>query len=153
MELDALFHGHGWIPRATFVADVQAFSALPGWVTEWQYGAVRPLLAERADLLVWLDLDRATAMRQLIRRTVLRRLRRQVLWNGNVEPALWTILTDREHLLRWAWSTHATAARRVAALQHEHPHLTVVRLPSHQAVRRWLTGALRQALDAPPDSV
>jgi len=76
VEIDALFHGPSWTPRETFRAEVEAFSAEPRWVTEWQYGAARELLAERADLLVWLDLSRATVMRRVVRRTVLRRLRR-----------------------------------------------------------------------------
>ncbi len=37
MEIDALFHGPAWTPRATFAAEVDAFSAEPEWVTEWQY--------------------------------------------------------------------------------------------------------------------
>jgi hypothetical protein len=71
-------------------------------VTEWQYDAVRALLA-RADVLVWLDLSRATVMRQVGRRTFRRRLRRQVLWNGNVvELPLWTVFTDSEHIVHHA---------------------------------------------------
>lgn len=58
VEIDVLFHGPGWTPRQPFACEVEAFSAQPGWVTEWQYDSVRALLAERADLLVWLDLPR-----------------------------------------------------------------------------------------------
>ena len=83
------------------------------WVTEWQYSAVRPLLLARADLLVWLDLTRARGDAQIVPRTLRRRLRRVELWNGNVEPPLWTILTDRDHILRWAWRTHPKTAARV----------------------------------------
>lgn len=149
VEIDGLFHGPGWTPRETFVADVEAFSAGPEWVTEWQYAAVRPLLAARADLLVWLDLRRSTVLRQVVLRTVRRRLRREVLWHGNVEPPLRTLLTDREHVVRWAWTTHPTTGPRVTALLEQHPELVVVRLPDHHAVRRWLAGPLRASLDLP----
>ena len=64
---------------------------------------MRDLLADRADLLVWLDLPRVRVMRQVIRRTLRRRARRQPLWNGNLEPALWTVLRDPDHIVRWAW--------------------------------------------------
>jgi hypothetical protein len=57
-------------------------------VTEWQYSLVRGILAERADLLIWLDLTRGVVMWQVVRRTLRRRLRREVLWNGNIEPPL-----------------------------------------------------------------
>ena len=55
-ELDALFHGPGWVPRPTFVAEATALAATESWVVEWQYDQVRSLLLARADLLVWLDL-------------------------------------------------------------------------------------------------
>ena len=145
VEIDALFHGPDWTRRETFEADVHRFSAGPAWVTEWQYRQVRDVLAERADLLVWLDLPRASVMRQVVYRTLRRNLRREALWNGNVEPALRTVFTDREHIVRWAWTTHRASARRVVALQTELPDLVVVRLRSRRAVGRWLAGALRSA--------
>ena len=144
MEIDALFHGPGWTPRPSFQVDVCHFVAEPAWVTEWQYSQVRALVAARAQLLVWLDLPRWRVMQQVGRRTLGRRLRRQVLWNGNVEPPLWTIFTDREHVVRWAWSTHDTTGERVAGLLEQRPDLNVVRLPTRLAVQRWLAGPLRE---------
>jgi adenylate kinase family enzyme len=140
VEIDALFHGPDWTPRPSFVEDVHRFSAGPAWVTEWQYTAVRAHLAERADLLVWLDLPRAVVMRQLVRRTALRRLRRERLWNGNVEAPLWTVFTDRQHILRWAWNTHGKTAPRVRDLLRARPDLPVVRLRSRTEIARWLNG-------------
>jgi adenylate kinase family enzyme len=143
VEIDALFHGPGWTPRASFLAEVDAFSSGPRWVTEWQYGSVRELLVERADLLVWLDLSRARVMRQVVARTLRRRLRRQVLWNGNVEPPLHAIVTDPEHIVRWAWTTHTRNARRVAALEPGRPALPIVRLRDRAEVGTWLDGVVR----------
>lgn len=142
VEIDGLFHGPGWVPRPTFEADVEQFSAGPAWVTEWQYGSVRPLLAERADLLVWLNLPRPVVMRQIVGRTVVRRLRRVELWNGNIEPPLRTVLTDPEHVVRWAWNTHRTNAARVGRLAADRPQLPVIRLRSRAEVQRWVGGPL-----------
>jgi adenylate kinase family enzyme len=145
VEIDSLFHGPGWTPRPSFVADVDTFTQGPAWVTEWQYNEVRDLLAARADLLVWLDPPRATVMRQVVGRTLARRRRHQPLWHGNVEPPLWTILTDREHIVRWAWTTHGVVRQRVLDLQRRDPDLPVVRLTSHQVADAWLAGPLRAA--------
>jgi adenylate kinase family enzyme len=145
VEIDGLFHGPGWVPLGTFEAEVDRFTDRPAWVTEWQYGQVRALLAGRADLLVWLDLPRRTVMRQVVLRTVRRRLRRQVLWNGNVEPRLRTILTEPDHIVRWAWSSHGRSGERVRAVAEERPDLVVVRLGSHREARRWLAGPLTAA--------
>ena len=145
VEIDSLYHGPSWTRRPSFEADVHRFSAGPRWVTEWQYSTVRTHLADLADLLVWLDLPRVAVMSQVVRRTVTRRLRRQQLWNGNTEPPLWTVVTDPEHIVRWAWNTHHKAATRVHDLLTRRPDLPIVRLRSHAAADRWLGGPLQQA--------
>lgn len=143
VELDALFHGPGWTPREAFLDDVHALAASGSWVTEWQYAPARPVLAERADLLVWLDLPFATvALPRVVRRTVRRRLRREVLWNGNVEPPLHTVLTDREHVVRWAIAGRHKHRERMPVVEQLWPQLTVVRLGSPREVDRWLAGPL-----------
>jgi adenylate kinase family enzyme len=149
VEIDALFHGPDWTPRPEFAADVDAFSSGTRWVTEWQYSDVRPLLLERADLLVWLDVSRARVLRQVVRRTVVRRLRRVELWNGNLEPPLWTIFGDPDHIVRWAWTTHGLAGPRVQQAQRTRPELPVVRLRSRSDIRSWLQGPLREAAEPP----
>jgi adenylate kinase family enzyme len=150
VELDALFHGPGWTPRPSFEAEVLALASGQEWVTEWQYAAVRPLLLGRADLLVWLDLPRAQVLQQVVRRTVRRRLRRTQLWNGNVEPPFWTILTEPDHIVRWAWTSHAGTGPRVEAAQRYRPELSVVRLRSRSDVRGWLRGPLREVVERSP---
>jgi adenylate kinase family enzyme len=141
-EIDALYHGPEWTPRDSFMRDVAAFAAQPTWVTEWQYGKARPLLLQRADLLVWLDLSRPVVMRRVVQRTAQRRLSRTVLWNGNLEPPLSTFFTDRDHIVRWAWRTHHENAARVAAAVVSRADLRVVRLTSQHDVDRWLAGPL-----------
>ena len=150
VELDALFHGPGWTPRADFARDVHRFSAGPAWVTEWQYASVRTHLADRADLLVWLDLPRRRVMRQVVVRTLARRLLRRRLWNGNVEPPMGTFLTDPDHIVRWAWRTHARTAERVAEVRARRPDHVVVRLGSAAEVRHWLRGPLGAAAQRRP---
>jgi adenylate kinase family enzyme len=142
VEIDALYHGPDWTPRPTFKRDVEQFSAQRRWVTEWQYEQVRSMLVDRADLVVWLDLPRLTVMRQVIRRTMRRRWHRETLWNDNVEPPLWTILTDEAHIVRWAWSTHSKTAARVNKLLRKRPELPIVRLQSHYEAACWLDGPL-----------
>jgi adenylate kinase family enzyme len=140
VDIDGLYHGPGWVPRPEFAADVAALAAREKWVTEWQYSAVRALLLARADLLVWLDLSRWRVMSQIVPRTLRRRLRRVELWNGNLEPPLWTVFTDRDHILRWAWCTHPKTAVRVRAVLTTAQPPGVVRLRSRREVRGWLHG-------------
>ena len=146
-EIDSLFHGPNWVPRPEFLDDVLALIAAKSWTTEWQYGSARQVLAERADLLVWLDLPfmRVTLPRVILR-TIRRRLFREKLWNGNVEGRFRTMLTDREHIVRWAISTRHKCDELVPLLERQPAHLIVVRLRSQRDVERWLAGALRRAM-------
>ncbi len=139
VELDALHHGENWVPRPTFAEEVEAFAAQPRWVTEWQYTDKLGLtLLGRADLVVWLDHPGHLVMRQVIGRTLRRRLRREVLWNGNMEAPLRTIFTDREHIIRWAWNTRGSAGRRVAGLLAERgEQVHVVRLSGRRQLTAW----------------
>ncbi|MCK9794265.1 AAA family ATPase [Isoptericola sp. 4D.3] len=139
-ELDGLHHGPGWTPRPEFEDDVRAVVAQDAWVSEWQYGAVRPLLLERAQLLVWLDLPVPVVLWQVVTRTVRRRVRRTELWNGNVEPPLRTVFSDRDHIVRWAWRTRHKLRGLDRRLAVEAPHLQVVRLRSRHDVHRWVRG-------------
>ena len=82
-------------------------------------------------------------MNQVVRRTLRRRVRREVLWNGNVEPPLRTVLTDRDHIVRWAWRTHGRTADRVASARARRPELAIVRLTSADDVGVWVRGPLR----------
>lgn len=142
IEIDALFHGPGWSRRPEFLADVEAFSTQPEWVTEWQYSVVRPLLLSRCDLLVWLDLPVTRSMLQVTRRTLRRRVTGEELWNGNVEPGLRTLFTDREHIIRWAWSQRHKARRLVYAARTDDESLPIVRLTSHAQSARWVRDVL-----------
>ncbi len=146
MELDALHHGENWAPRPTFVDEVERFAAQPRWVTEWQYTAkLGDILYGRADLVVWLDHPRHLVMRQVIARTMVRRWRREVLWNGNIEPPLRTVLTDSDHVIRWAWRTQGGPGQRVTLLlQQRDPEVVVVRLRGRRQVKQWALRAFTE---------
>lgn len=137
-ELDGLFHGPDWTERPEFLDDVDALAATDSWTSEWQYGAVRGRMVDRAELLVWLDLPFRVTFGRVLRRTVRRRARREVLWNGNIEPPLHTIFTSREHILRWAVATRHKYRELVPVLATSHPDLVVVRLRSADEVTSWL---------------
>jgi adenylate kinase family enzyme len=143
VELDSLHHGPGWTKRPQFEDDVRRVVAGASWVSEWQYSAVREALLARADLLVWLDLPRRVVMVRVVRRTVRRRIRRELLWNGNVEPPLRTFLTEPDHIVRWAWRSHPRTGQRVMAACAARPELVVVRLTTAAQVSAWVEGPLR----------
>ena len=124
--------------------DVAALALEPQWITEYQYEAARPMLLDRCDLMIYLALPRSVVMRRVILRTVRRSVRREVLWNGNVEPPLRTIFTDRDHIIRWAWRTHRRNEARLDEIARQRPDLPVVVLRSRELVDRWVTELSRR---------
>lgn len=150
-EIDSLHHGPGWTVRPEFGADVAALVAGQQWVTEYQYLNARPLLLGRCDLVVYLLLPKWLVISRVVRRTLRRALKRETLWNGNVEPPLRTFFTDREHIVRWAWRTHSRNAGRIAGIEAARPDLPVVVLTSRRQIARWLDGPLVEASLSDPD--
>ncbi|MBP3086619.1 AAA family ATPase [Mycolicibacterium fortuitum] len=138
VEIDSLYHGPRWVPRPTFVSDVEQFIAGDSWVIEWQYRAVRGQILARADTLLWLDLPTPVSMGQLTRRTLRRRVGRIELWNGNIEPPLRTIFTDPDHILRWGFRTRNKLRDTIPELGLHVPHLHIVRFTRHRDVETWL---------------
>lgn len=149
VEIDSLFHGPNWVPRETFLQDVTEFVSADQWVTEWQYTVARPVLLERATTLVWLDLPTWRVQVQLWRRTFTRWITRQELWNGNREPGLRVLFSQREDsILWWGWIkrnwyrdlptmlTEVAARGQIPAEQMD--RLVVVHLRTHRQVRAWL---------------
>ncbi len=140
-ELDALHHGPNWTPRPQFMEDVDRFSSETSWVTEYQYTQVKPLLAARADTVVWLDYGRALVLWRVASRTVRRRLRGEVLWNGNREPGLFHSFLHPMGVVPWSVRTHSRNRREMASLCG-HQHLVVVRLSTPAETGAWLDDAI-----------
>lgn len=150
LELDSVFHQPGWqeLPDEEFRRRVAEFVAQPAWVVDGNYGAVRDLVWQSADTVVWLDLTRARVMRRLLRRTLGRLVLRRQLWNGNRER--WTNLWSRDperSILAWAWTQHAEYRDRYGAAMHEpaNGHLRFVVVRNDREVAELVTamGALR----------
>ena len=97
-----------------------------------------PVLAARADLLVWLRPPRPLVLWRVVRRTVLRRVRRELLWGVNREQPLWRILTDRDHIIRYAIRGFATTEDRLRETRAAQPDLRVVQVRSRRDAERLL---------------
>jgi adenylate kinase family enzyme len=146
IELDSIFHQPGWVPlpRDEFRRRVAELTAADGWVIDGNYSSsVQPLVWDRADTVVWLDLPRRTVMRQVIWRTLRRVAFRAELWNGNRER--WANLftwVPEDSVISWSWHRHAVYRSRysAAAASPPQPGLAFVRLRSHRAIRRFLNG-------------
>jgi len=145
VELDGLMHQPGWQPRpeAEFRAEVERATSEPAWVIDGNYRQVviEGPVWQRADTVVWLDVPRLSAMRQLFARTLRRAVMREVLWNGNREPLSNFVSLDPERsIFAWAWITYEGLTQRYATAMTDPAwsRLSFVRLRSNAEARRWL---------------
>jgi len=140
LENDSIYHGPGWTVRPEYESDLRAFVSGPAWVIEWQ--GARDHLAQVADTLVWLDYPTWLVMYRVLKRTLTRAFTREVLWAGNIEPAIWTAFWDEDHIVRWAWRTRYRVRDDVERLLDEGTSLQVVRLHWPHEAEAWLGSTL-----------
>jgi hypothetical protein len=140
IELDALHHGPNW--RAASAAELQAcvLAALDddrGWVVDGNYDSkLGTAVLDRAELVVWLDLQLRIKIWRLAHRTACRWFRNEELWNGNRETlrgAFW----GKDALFTWAVLTHFRHRRQWPASLSGRP---VVRLRTAREAEEWFSG-------------
>ena len=137
VELDALHHGPGWTEATAeeLRTKVEPILATDAWVIDGGYqGKIGTIVQDAADTIVWLDLPRRVWLPRLIRRTTVRIVRREELWNGNRE-SFRTALMGRDGLILFS-------LRQVRRRRAEYPvrfaSRNLVRLRSQKEVDRWL---------------
>jgi adenylate kinase family enzyme len=148
LELDSVFHQPDWQPLEleTFRERASAFTSQQSWVVDGNYRAVRDIIWDRADTVVWLDLARRHVMQRVIWRTVRRAVTRVELWNGNREP--WRNffrLKPEESIIMWAWTQHRRYQEQYSSAQADpaNSHLVFLRLRTPDEV----AACLRQVAD------
>ncbi len=145
VELDAIYHQAGWVPLddMEFRARVREVTVGGAWVVDGNYTTVRDIVWGAADTVVALDLPRRVVMSRVVRRSVLRALTRQELWNGNRERIRNLARWDPEdNIIRWAWVRHALHRKRLLAAMADPAwgHLTFVRLESRDDAAAFMAG-------------
>jgi adenylate kinase family enzyme len=142
IETDALHHGPNWESCGPDILRERILAATEGddWVVDSVYHAmIGYAAADRADMVVWLDLPLHVTLPRLLRRTIVRRWRRVELWNGNREEGGWDAVRD----LIWPAIVNTYRNRRV--LPERYAGYRVVRLRSDHDVRRFVQSIQAQA--------
>lgn len=140
-EMDELALGPGWSTPPDLEATVDRITREDSWVFDsYGYTQVRDVLWARADTIVWLDFARRTTWPRMLRRSLARTLRREVVFNGNRETVRMWFTPD--HPVWHAWRDHGSRRAYLDARRQEprHGHLDVVRLATPTAADAWLAG-------------
>jgi len=146
IELDAIYHhGPNWehLPADEFLAEVDRRTTAGGWVVDGNYRAVvrEGPVWDRADTVVWLDLPRPQAMRQVTWRSLRRAVTRAELWNGNRERLRDVCSLDPlRSMPTYVWTQYdrKNAYLEAAMTDPVRAHLAWVRLRSHAEAATWL---------------
>jgi len=141
IELDALHWEPNWVeaPNDLFRQRVKQSLQGDSWVVDGNYHQVRDIVWSRADTVVWLDYPFRTIIARLARRTLMRIITNEKLWNGNQEHIRG--LFTRDSVFLWAVRTYRRRRRQYPALlsKPENSHLAVVRLRSPVEATRFLS--------------
>lgn len=146
IEIDAVFHQPDWqpLPDAELVAAIERATSTERWVTCGNYQRVsKPIIWQRADTVVWIDLPKPVIMAALAHRSLRRAWRREELWNGNRERfANFFKPRKEDNILMWAWvHYHSLRERYLGDMQDpQWARLDFVHLRSRRDVRNWLEG-------------
>ena len=134
IELDSIRHQPNWreLPDQEFREVVAGHVAGDSWVIDGNYGVVRDIVLSRATQVVWVNPPKHVVMAQVVRRSLVRAITQQELWNGNREQ--WHFFVRGDHPIRWAWTTYARRQRDFEQAMNE----KWVRLRSRHEIGRWL---------------
>jgi adenylate kinase family enzyme len=145
LELDGLYQQADWTPLEVdeFRSRVACFVDQPRWVVDGNYSHVRDILWPLATSIVFIDLPKRVVMTRVIKRTLLRIVKREQLWNGNRES--WRNALSRDpmrNIILWSWNSHEKYREIVPREAAESVGLDrVVVLTSARDVRRFLNEA------------
>jgi adenylate kinase family enzyme len=86
-ELDGLYWAPNWTinPEAVFLAKVRALVETGDWIVDGNYTAAGPLVAARADGILWVDLPFAVTYPRVLRRSLSDAWTGRILFNENRE--------------------------------------------------------------------
>ncbi len=142
IELDALHWQPNWVMMETEAFRQLVTQALsgPAWVTDGNYRKARDLIWARATTMVWLDYALPVILWQLTRRTLIRIITREELWNGNRETWRGTFFS-RDSLFLWALQSHPRQRKTYPQFlaSPENAHLQLIHLRSPRETNQWLS--------------
>lgn len=138
IEIDALFHLPDWkeTPDEEMLSKLDELTNRARWTTCGNYRKfLIPVAWPKADTIVWLDYNLTFVLARLLRRTLVRLVKREELWNGNRES--WRMFFSRESIMLWALQSHY-GNRNVYAKLFAQDSRRLIHLRSPLETKYWL---------------
>lgn len=136
VELDRLHWGPDWTPRPEFADEARAAVAQERWIVDGGY-EIKELAWSCANFVIWLDYPFFFVLRRLLRRTITRVVRKEVLFGGNREN-IHTALLARDSLIAWLVKSYPKQKQQHVALSEQYAPVPVLRFRNSRETERWL---------------
>ncbi len=142
---DAIYWGPDWTenPSEKRIAEYKQATSGPAWTFDGNLGGQNdnkgPLVLQRIDTLIWLDLPRWQVFLQVLKRTIRRAWTKEPMWHNNSES--WRMsFFSRDSILLWSMKIYSQRKKRYVALfaDPEHTHLKRIRFTRRKDVNAWL---------------
>ena len=129
IELDAIHWLPNWKERPTeeFREHTRAAVGTDKWVVDGNYSKVRDIVWPKATTVIWLNYPFPLVFYRVLRRTIARSVRGQILFSGNKETLKKAFLS-RDSILWWVITTFRRRNRQYRTIfaNNEFPHLDVI---------------------------
>jgi len=138
--MDSLFWKANWEKPTDeeFFSKIQAITSQPSWILCGNYTRSRHLIDPQCDTLIWLDYPFPLVMSRLLRRTVFRGRKHQLLW-GHCRETIWTAFAGKDAII---WYTIRYRKRLKLALEpifaDPQPGKIHLRFTHPSQTERWL---------------
>lgn len=140
IDLDDLNWLPGWKARPSDELNKRLADSLWGeskWIITGNYRNTHSLTMPMATSVVWLDFPLRLILWRMLKRTLQRILRKELVCNGNYET-VWGTFFDKDNLFAYTIRTYKKRKEQFSGLQDTYPHLKIFHIESPKALELFV---------------
>jgi adenylate kinase family enzyme len=138
LQIDKLF----WLPNWTMPTDSdfaiklkQTLSENETWILDGNYDRFHHIKWEQVDMVIWLDYSFTGTLYQVTKRSILRSIKREELWEGtNNRESFYLNFFHKDSVIWWMITTHKKMRQRYQAHMNDpkFSHIKFVRIKNRR---------------------
>jgi adenylate kinase family enzyme len=142
IQLDELHWKPNWVESTDEELSSKLEKALSSdeWVLDGNYVKTIPIKWKRVQMVIYLDLPFHIVLYRIIKRSLIRSIMKEELWNGNRET-IWKHLFTRDSMILWTIMNFSKNRKIYEELinKPELAHINFLRLCSNKEVENFIT--------------
>lgn len=139
-EMDALFWKANWgkSTNEEFFAKIEAITSQSAWILCGNYSRTRSLIDPLAETIIWLDYPFPLTLSRLLRRSILRGRKHQLLW-GHCQETVLGAFTGKDAIVWWIFRYRKRHRRQMQAMfDNPEPNKDYLRFRHPRETEAWL---------------